>query len=294
MGSHSLLQGIFPTQGSSLRLPRCRQTLYGLSQPLRLSSNTYSLFLSVGELIPSNGFSRGPMFMSAARHLPRYRCLSRHSDVTSPGSVYKPLKFARVPRQALSAPAPCQLAVSHLICCLTSALLLWARGHRVQLDGALPVVHIGCVCVGGWCWQKPFSTKPEPRKCEGGEHPQDRCGSVKLPLHPQATRLRYLLCGPSGGPDCSAVPMGRLTSEAFSSGPPPYLLRPSLPPPLCTSSGELRLTRLRGQLGAVHLEAVFSLHPTAVSFQGEVTLTWCGLGPDCPPGQASRGGHVLL
>ena len=31
MGSHSLLQGIFLTQGSNLGLPHCRQTLYHLS-----------------------------------------------------------------------------------------------------------------------------------------------------------------------------------------------------------------------------------------------------------------------
>ena len=31
MGSHSLLQGIFPTQGSNPCLPHCRQTLYHLS-----------------------------------------------------------------------------------------------------------------------------------------------------------------------------------------------------------------------------------------------------------------------
>ena len=31
MGSLSLLQGIFPTQGSNLGLPRCRQILYKLS-----------------------------------------------------------------------------------------------------------------------------------------------------------------------------------------------------------------------------------------------------------------------
>ena len=30
-GCHSLLQGIFPTQGSNLGLPHCRQTLYRLS-----------------------------------------------------------------------------------------------------------------------------------------------------------------------------------------------------------------------------------------------------------------------
>ena len=32
MGSHSFLQGIFPTQGSNLGLPYCRQILYGLNQ----------------------------------------------------------------------------------------------------------------------------------------------------------------------------------------------------------------------------------------------------------------------
>ena len=32
VGCHSLLQGIFPTQGSNLGLPHCRQTLYHLSQ----------------------------------------------------------------------------------------------------------------------------------------------------------------------------------------------------------------------------------------------------------------------
>ena len=31
VGSHFLLQGIFPTQGSNLGLPHCRQTLYHLS-----------------------------------------------------------------------------------------------------------------------------------------------------------------------------------------------------------------------------------------------------------------------
>ena len=31
VSSHSLLQGIFPTQGSNLGLPHCRQILYRLS-----------------------------------------------------------------------------------------------------------------------------------------------------------------------------------------------------------------------------------------------------------------------
>ena len=38
MGCHFLLQGIFPTQGSNLGLPHCRQTLYRLSHFL-LSCN---------------------------------------------------------------------------------------------------------------------------------------------------------------------------------------------------------------------------------------------------------------
>ena len=32
MGCHSLIQGIFPTQGSNLGLLHCRQVLYHLSQ----------------------------------------------------------------------------------------------------------------------------------------------------------------------------------------------------------------------------------------------------------------------
>ena len=32
MGSHSFLQGIFPTKGSNLGLQYCRQILYGLNQ----------------------------------------------------------------------------------------------------------------------------------------------------------------------------------------------------------------------------------------------------------------------
>ena len=118
-------------------------------------------FLSVGELIPSNGFSRGPMFMSAAQHLPSHRCLSRHSDGTSPpGCVYKPLKFARVPRQALlplllvSLLSPISSATCPAPCCFShvdtgTAGRCFACGpHRV------------CVCGGGW--QKLFGTKPEP------------------------------------------------------------------------------------------------------------------------------------
>ena len=35
VGSHALLQGIFPTQGSNPGLPHCRQTLYHLSHQRR-------------------------------------------------------------------------------------------------------------------------------------------------------------------------------------------------------------------------------------------------------------------
>ena len=43
VGCHSLLQGIFPTQGSNPDLPYCRQTLYHLShQGSPMSSNTNS------------------------------------------------------------------------------------------------------------------------------------------------------------------------------------------------------------------------------------------------------------
>ena len=37
VGSRSLLQGIFPTQGSNPRLPRCRRILYHLSHQGRAS-----------------------------------------------------------------------------------------------------------------------------------------------------------------------------------------------------------------------------------------------------------------
>ena len=44
-GSHSLLQGIFPNQGSNPGLPHCRQVLYQLS-------HQRSLFVSLGRFIP--------------------------------------------------------------------------------------------------------------------------------------------------------------------------------------------------------------------------------------------------
>ena len=39
VGSHSLLQGIFPTQGSNLSLPHCRQILYHLSNQGSICNN---------------------------------------------------------------------------------------------------------------------------------------------------------------------------------------------------------------------------------------------------------------
>ena len=45
MGSHSLLQGIFPTQGSNPGLPHCRQNLYQLNQ--QGSSNASKVTLKI-------------------------------------------------------------------------------------------------------------------------------------------------------------------------------------------------------------------------------------------------------
>ena len=42
-GSHSLLQGIFPTQGSNPGLPHCRQTLLILSDTLIFTSSGYEI-----------------------------------------------------------------------------------------------------------------------------------------------------------------------------------------------------------------------------------------------------------
>ena len=45
VGSLSLLQGIFPTQGSNPGLPHCRQTLYWPGKPLTTSLLTFSRHL---------------------------------------------------------------------------------------------------------------------------------------------------------------------------------------------------------------------------------------------------------
>ena len=58
VGSHSLLQGIFPTQGSNPGLPHCRQILYQLSHkgspnhPLNTYEEHYTQLIAV-----SNTFS---------------------------------------------------------------------------------------------------------------------------------------------------------------------------------------------------------------------------------------------
>ena len=46
VGSLSLLQGIFPTQGSNPRLPHCRQILYQLSHKGSPNGNTRPSYLS--------------------------------------------------------------------------------------------------------------------------------------------------------------------------------------------------------------------------------------------------------
>ena len=46
VGSHSLLQGIVPTQGSNPGLPYCRQILYSLSHQGSPKENHYSLCAS--------------------------------------------------------------------------------------------------------------------------------------------------------------------------------------------------------------------------------------------------------
>ena len=86
VGSLSLLQGIFPTQGSNPGLPHCRQILYQLShkgRPRTLELVAYS-FLS-GSSQPRNRETQG---------LPRCRqILYQLSYQRSPGLVYKKTIF---------------------------------------------------------------------------------------------------------------------------------------------------------------------------------------------------------
>ena len=62
MGNLSLLQGIFPTEGSNPGLPHCRRTLYQLSQKGSLRILELSCFFhdpaDVGNLISGSAFSK--------------------------------------------------------------------------------------------------------------------------------------------------------------------------------------------------------------------------------------------
>ena len=52
---HFLLQGIFPTQGSNLGLPHCRQTLYRLShQGSPINEIIYDNFILSGKMYRQN------------------------------------------------------------------------------------------------------------------------------------------------------------------------------------------------------------------------------------------------
>ena len=51
VGSLSLLQEIFPNQGSNPGLPHCRQMLYQLSHKWSLYQNTNGIFHELGQLI---------------------------------------------------------------------------------------------------------------------------------------------------------------------------------------------------------------------------------------------------
>ena len=72
MGCHFLLQGIFPTQGSNLGLPRCRQTLYHLSHQGSASCLESSLFISPGSRDQVSGCgSSVPSLEQCSLHVPQ-------------------------------------------------------------------------------------------------------------------------------------------------------------------------------------------------------------------------------
>ena len=56
MGSHSLFQGIFPTQGSNPGLPSCGQNLYHLSH----QGSTYGFILQLNKCFRIHGLSEAP------------------------------------------------------------------------------------------------------------------------------------------------------------------------------------------------------------------------------------------
>ena len=55
VGSHSLLQGIFPTQGSNLGLPRCRRILYQLNHQESPTSLKVLFIFSFFHSVPQTG-----------------------------------------------------------------------------------------------------------------------------------------------------------------------------------------------------------------------------------------------
>ena len=66
MGSHSLLQGIFLTQGPNLGLPHCRQTLYRLShreaptlrgEVIEVTKSKETIFLPIEPALPPTGWA---------------------------------------------------------------------------------------------------------------------------------------------------------------------------------------------------------------------------------------------
>ena len=78
---------------------------------------------------------------------------------------------------------------------------------QVQLDSTLPVVHIGYVCVVG-VGRNYTAPSLSPWKCEGGEYPQNHCGSMNLPP-----------ASPGNGAEIPPVmPFGRLDSSTSARG----------------------------------------------------------------------------
>ena len=77
VGSHALLQGIFPTQGLKLGLLHCRQTLYHLSH-LTLGESSYS------EREPGAGGVRGVCAPLFSKSLETLTWLTPTSRATSP------------------------------------------------------------------------------------------------------------------------------------------------------------------------------------------------------------------
>ena len=73
VGSHSLLQGIFPTQGSNPGLPHCRLILYQLShqgRPLTLNKIAMCVFFEPHKIYPFVDFLS---FFSVANSFQRWR-----------------------------------------------------------------------------------------------------------------------------------------------------------------------------------------------------------------------------